>query len=125
MAPQFKERRAGPRVDADVAAHVIWPATQDPVPVHTRNISRFGLCCRLARYIAPSTRLRAAMILPLRGTGGIYNKLVELNGLVMRVEPEKEEPGTTDYQMAVYFSGVTDEVRSAIDRYVEQHTAEN
>ena len=122
MVARDKERRSAARVEAGMAAHIICPAAKDAIAIQTRNISRAGLYCRVPRYIAPSTRMGIAMIVPVREDGEIRNELVEFVGLVVRTEPEKEEPGRTEYDVAIYFHELTDEARSLIDAYIGQRS---
>ena len=118
VTARFTERRAAPRVGVQVAAHVVCPGIEEAIVVQTRDICRFGLLCRVPRYIAPSTQLDIAMILPLREGGRLRNELLELSGLVVRTEPQREQPGAQGYDMGIYFARPTDQARSLIDRYM-------
>ena len=122
MVARHKERRSAPRVETAMAAHIICPPAKDAITIQTRNISRSGLYCQVPRYIAPSTQMGIAMIVPVREGGKIRSELVEFTGLVVRIEPEEEEPGRTQYNIALYFHGLTDKARSLIDAYVRQRS---
>jgi len=114
------ERRAAPRVDVDIAAHLVCPGAREPVVVQTRDICCFGLLCRAPRYIAPSTRIGVAMILPVHEAGKMRSELLELSGLVVRTEPDREETGRDAYHVGVYFYDSTPQARALIDQYVRQ-----
>ena len=120
MVTGSKERRTAQRVDSDMAAHIICPPGKDAITVQTRNISGAGLYCKVPTYIPPSTQMGIAMIVPVREGRKIRNELVEFTGIVVRIEPEDEEPGRTEYSIALYFHGLTDRARSLIDAYVLQ-----
>jgi hypothetical protein len=124
MPAEYDERRAYPRVEADIAAHVSRPLARDAITIRTRNISCGGLYCRVPGYIGPSTRLHTAMILPVREAEGLRNELLEFDSIVVRVEPEKEEPGREAYHIALSFIGLTVEGRALIDRYVRQRSGD-
>lgn len=124
MPAEPRERRSYPRVEADVAAHVSRPLAGDAITIQTRNISCAGLYCRVPAYIEPSARLHTAMILPIREAEGIRNELLEFDSIVVRVEPEKEEPGRKAYHIALCFVGLTVEARALIDRYVRQRSGD-
>jgi len=122
MAQEGGERRAHTRVEAELEAHLICPIAEDTIAVVTRNISCSGLYCRVPRYIAASTRMAMAIILPVREAGQMHNRLLQLEGVVVRIEPEQEEAGTKDYRIALYFPTLTREARAVIGRYVQQHS---
>jgi hypothetical protein len=122
MATKPKERRAAPRVETDMAAHIICPPAKDAITVQTHNVSSAGLYCKVPKYIPPSTQMGIAMIVPVREGKTVRSELVEFMGIVVRVEPEEEEPGRKEYDIALYFHGLTDEARSLIDTYVQQHS---
>jgi len=122
MTARFTERRAAPRVGVQVAAHVVCPGIEDAIVVQTRDICRFGLLCRVPRYVAPSTQLNIAMILPVREGSHLRNELLELSGLVVRTEPQHEQPGAQGYDVGIYFARPTDHARALIDRYVRERS---
>ena len=122
MATRIPERRAAPRVGVEVAAHVVCPGIQDVIVVQTRDICRYGLLCRMPRYIPPSTQLEVAMILPMREGSKVRSELLELSGLVVRTEPPHERPGTQGYDVGIYFARPTDQARSLIDHYVRERS---
>ena len=122
MAEKLKERRRAARVDSDMAAHIICPPGKDAITIQTRNISSAGLYCNVPKYVPPSTQMGIAMIVPVREGSKVRNELVEFTGIVVRIEPEQEEPGRTDYSIALYFHGLTDKARSLIDAYVRQRS---
>jgi len=122
MVARLKERRSAARVDSDMAAHLICPPGKDAITIQTRNISTAGLYCRVPKYIPPSTQMGIAMIVPVREGRKVRNELVEFTGIVVRTEPEKEEPGRTEYSIALYFHGLTDRARSLIDDYIRQRS---
>ena len=105
-----------------MAAHVVCPGARDAIAIQTHNISCSGVLCVVPHYIPPSTLMKIAIILPLREAGGIHNHLLEFGGLVVRTEPEEEEPGRKEYRVAIYFHGLRGEARTLIETYVRQHS---
>ncbi len=64
------------------------------------------------------------MILPIREAEGIRNELLEFDSIVVRVEPENEEPGRKAYHIALSLVGLTVKARGLIDRYVSERSGE-
>ena len=122
MAQEGAERRAHPRIEAELEAHLICPIAEDAIAVVTRNVSCSGLYCRVPRHIPASTRMAMAIILPVREAGHVHNRLLQLEGVVVRIDPEQEEVGRKDYRIALYFPTLTREARAVIGRYVRQHS---
>lgn len=115
------ERRAHPRVQADLAAQIVTHARRDrPVVVRGKNISCSGLYCHINRYIAPFQKLHLSMIIPLIERGGVHNEVIQLDAVTVRVEPEDEDPDVLDYHIAVFFENISEKDRQVIDRYVKQ-----
>jgi len=106
VAENSVERRSHPRVKADIAGHILHAEAEETFTIKTFNISRAGLYCCIARYVPPMTQLHIAMILPLRTNGRTRNELLEFEGVVVRTEPQEKRPDTTDYRIAVFFSGL-------------------
>lgn len=116
-----RERRAHPRVRADLAAQIVTHEKRDqPVVVRARNISCSGLYCHLDRYVAPFQRLHLSMIIPLVEQNRVHNEVIQLDAVIVRVEPEEEDPDVLDYHIAVFFENVSEKDRQVIDRYVKQ-----
>jgi len=122
MTAKRIERRKHPRRPIAVDGHITCHVGGDPVTLRTRNISCSGLYCHVPRYVAPFTRVNVAMALPLRRRGGApHNETFAIEGVVVRTEPEQETPGVDDYRVAIFFSGLTEEARDLLARYVIAH----
>jgi hypothetical protein len=121
MSKTDQERRSYPRTDARVPAQVELQSDTGATTVRTLNVSGSGLYCWVPEYISPMTKLDIAMILPIRKEDGLKNELMEFEGVVVRTEPEEEQEDRDNYYLAIYFSGLPEEGRKLVHRYVQQH----
>jgi hypothetical protein len=46
---------------------------------------------------------------------------VTCDGVVVRTEPEEETPGERDYQVACYFTNISDRDRERLESYILRH----
>lgn len=93
-----KDRRRDTRFDRSFSLHVGGHA--DGIRAESINISSRGLYCKVPRFVHPFSKLRIALDLPFlsREAGRI-----ECDAVVVRVEPEVEDPAARDYRLAIYF----------------------
>lgn len=64
------------------------------------NISSRGLYCKVSRYVQPFSKLKVSLDLPFADGDPVP---LECDGVVVRVEPDVETPGTREYRLAIYF----------------------
>ena len=116
-----EERRAHPRVKADLAAHIVTSKQRDQhVVVRSKNISCSGLYFHLDRYIAPFQKLHLSIIVPLVERKRVRNEVIQIDAVTVRVEPEEEDSDVLDYHVAIFFENISEKDRQIIDRYVKQ-----
>jgi len=94
-----KERRRDPRFDRNFSLQV-GADSLEGLKAESINISTRGLYCKVSRYVHPFSKLRVALELPF--ASGQPAK-VECEGVVVRVDPEKEGAGNREYRLAIYF----------------------
>ena len=122
MGKRIQERRSHRRRPAKLTGHVGPPGQPDTVQIRTYDISCSGVRCEVPCYIAPFTQLQIAMTVPLRDGKRLRNEKISVDGTVVRTEPEKRDPASDFYHIAIFFSRTTEEARSIIAQYVSQHT---
>jgi len=118
------ERRSHPRVETEVAGHIVGHKGHESIALQIYNMSCSGFYCRLPMFVAPFTRLQVVMFMPTPDKGGDGKQKVEFDGVVVRTDPEQESPDAKQYHLAIFFDGLTDEKRVAVERYVQEHDAE-
>ncbi len=72
----------------------------DGLKAESINISSRGLYCKVPRYVQPFSKLRIALDLPFAAR---ESAKVECEAVVVRVEPDVEEPPAKEYRLAIYF----------------------
>ena len=122
MTEQSKERRSHPRISAEISGHIVCHTTKGALQMTTRNISCSGLYCHVSEYIAPFTRVDIEMNLPLHQSGKAQHRAVRFEGVVVRAEPGHAHPSRTEFNVAIFFSGITPRAKSLVARYVREHT---
>ena len=88
------------------------------------DISCNGISCKVGEYIPEMTRLEIILILPsVCDSEGIITSLpqeVKCEGVVIRVEEEREVDGTTFYNTAIFFDNIREDERQKILGFVLQ-----
>ena len=109
-----QERRQAPRVDERVTVAITESGAA--VQAETRNLSTAGAYCTLDRFIAPMTKLQLEYEL-LNGTRRVR---IRCSGVVVRVEPVVSNQEHGQYNIAIFFTELTEHDRSAISQFVRQ-----
>jgi len=86
---------------------------EDAAHVETVNVSASGVYFTSTTFIEPLTKLRVTLDIPAEPgkSGGLV-----CDGVVVRTEPEAHEDGVTEYQVACYFTDVSDTER--LEKYI-------
>ncbi|HEX9781023.1 MAG TPA: PilZ domain-containing protein [bacterium] len=108
------ERRRAPRIDERVPLALAGEDAE--FQTQTRNLSASGVYCRLNRFIPPMAKLAVTLSIP----DGAKARTVTCTGVVVRVEPSPTPDGRDQYEIAIFFSEITDRDRTAISRFVQQ-----
>jgi hypothetical protein len=82
------------------------------------NVSANGVYFASRAYIPLLTRLRVTLELP-DGSGA--SSRVSCDGVVVRTDPETEAPGVREYQVACYFTEISDTDRERLESYILRH----
>jgi hypothetical protein len=110
------ERRAAARVNARLAMEITLG--NDRAHAESLNVSANGVYFASTTFIAPLTRLRITLELP--GDAGAKSR-VACDGVVVRTEPEVEAPGGGEYEVACYFTEISEPDRSRLEKYILSH----
>ncbi|MFO7653935.1 MAG: PilZ domain-containing protein [Candidatus Krumholzibacteriia bacterium] len=124
MAYQDTERRKSKRVDASLRLEVRLSGEDGTVAtsaLQTLNISTSGCYFRSDHFIEPMTKLAMAMqvtVPGLDGDSGPRLASIECEGLVVRVEPEHDDPAVGQYDVAVFFTAIEPEGLAALEQHI-------
>jgi len=112
-----QERRRSPRIRKSIPLKI--SGDDFDVVTETENISSYGAYCRVNKYIAPMTKLKSVVLLPARQGNKTITKKVECTGVIVRAEniPDKHNW----FNVAIFFSDISNKDRQKIIDYVNQH----
>ena len=116
------EKRKSQRIDANLKVAVSLPQADGSSKVtnlESLNISTSGIYFKSDHFIEPMTKLGMSLELPVAGDDSTESPEAKCEGIVVRVLPEFEAEGVSDYEVAVFFTHIDDE---GLD-YLEDHIA--
>jgi hypothetical protein len=112
-----KDRRQSPRVDARLQIELSIGNDETTETASTINISANGVYFTCNRYIEPLTKL--GMHLVLGGESDEEIESIDVQGVVVRVEPDDPDAAVDTWDIACYFTDSTPEFRERLGRYVQ------
>ncbi len=113
-----QERRQAQRVKASLAISV--SAGPEEATGKTLNISTNGVYFQSPHYIEPLTKVQMELVIPMHEGDSEKETLVRCDGIVVRVEPEREDPSVSSYNFAVFFSFLSDASQKTLKKYITQ-----
>lgn len=124
MADQA-ERRRSQRVSARMPLKVHLDPEQTAAGgidgLETINISLSGVYFRSRRYMAPMTKLAMGLELAVEGADdrSVEHALVQCQGLVVRTQPEQEQSGDGEYEIAVFFTWIEPQGQAILKEHLD------
>jgi len=109
------ERRTAARVPARLAMELTLGGGR--TRAETLNVSANGVYFASTTFIPLLTKLRITLELPEDGAPS----KVTCDGVVVRTEPEVETAGEDDYQVACYFTDMSELDRERLESYILRH----
>ena len=118
------ERRKCPRYNVQIPiqlslSHSSFPDALDATAL---NLCQNGLYCTVTRYIPPFHKLLITMIAP-KHEETPPRVISQMEGVVVRVEPEQEEAGCHTYHVALFFQEISEEQDDALQSLLASHAA--
>ncbi len=108
-----KDRRQAPRAPERVPLS-ITDGGRD-LQVETKDLSASGACCVLSQFIPLMTKVT----LRLEVQNGTTRVSIRCTGVIVRIEPIGT-PEAPRYNMAVFFTDLSDQDRGAISRFIRE-----
>lgn len=108
------ERRRHPRLEHSVPVKI--SSGDLDIVTETSNLSCSGAFCRCNKFIAPMTKLKLTLLLPLRKNNKIATKRIHCEGVVVRTESAK---AGDHFLTAVFFSDINPRDSQIITEFVE------
>ena len=111
----MQERRSAPRVDHRIPLAV--KERSQTFIVQTKNLSASGAYCAFSHFVAPMTKLQVRLQLEVEG----HSRAIERQGVVVRGKPPAFRRRISTYDVAIFFSDLSDGDRATVARYVLRH----
>jgi len=108
----IKERRRAKRISAQLSITI--SAGPGEAQGETLNISTNGVYFRSPYFIEPLTKVELTLMIPHDGK----EQPVNCNGIVVRVEPERETPDVDSYNIAVFFTSLPKQSEKILASYI-------
>jgi c-di-GMP-binding flagellar brake protein YcgR len=121
---EMPERRRAVRVPAQLALQ-IKISGQDYARIESINVSANGVYFSLPTYLPVLTKVEIGLSLPADNSesGFQESKMVTCEGVVVRIEPEQEQPGVSRYDVACYFTSIDEEDSEFLESYILKQVA--
>jgi len=113
------ERRRHPRVENSIPIKL--SAADVDFVTESKNISCSGVYCRVDSYLAPMTKLRILLLLPVRKATKVTTKKIACGGVVVRTENSLSEEG---FNPASFFNDIRPQDSRTLAEFVENAMAQ-
>lgn len=112
---KHSERRKFPRFDVRVPLNLSLSGTtvKETLDATSINVSMNGVYCIVNRYLPLFDKILITFVIPEK-IGNPYNIVSQCEGIVVRIEPEHEESGRTEYKVALYFHNLSQQERNLL-----------
>lgn len=109
------DRRKTPRFQLPMALSLAIAGAQDGQTLDAAviNASINGVYCKVNHYLPLFEKVLITFVLPEQ-TEPAFHLISECEGVVVRIEPEEEEPGRADYAVALYFNNLSETERDLL-----------
>ncbi len=87
------------------------------IVTETRNISSSGAYARVNEFVEPMTKLKIILMLSFHQEGGIKEKKISCQGVVVRCVCDAQQGG---FFVAIFFNDITQENRQLLNQFVQQ-----
>ena len=114
----MKERRRAQRVDANLAIRI--SGAPGASKGETLNISTNGVYFKSPTYIEPMTKVQLELMIPDPSSTEGEETSITCEGVVVRVEPEREDPSVSVYNAAVFFTFLPEATQKLITKYIKR-----
>jgi hypothetical protein len=122
MAREKEERRKHRRAELDMPIDMQgFDDEGQSFTARTINLSAGGFYCALPFFVAPMTKLRVSLVIPVADSDGKVEKHpITCEGMVVRIVPEKVAKGKKLYEIGCFFTEIDDYDRLVIEQYLAQ-----
>ena len=116
------ERRQFPRFNIHVPLSLSVSGTEHTETVHATaaNVSMNGVYCTVSRYLPLFDKVLITFVLPEKSEDA-YHLVSQCEGVVVRIDPEEEDPECFLYQVALYFNNLSGTERNLLQTIISTY----
>lgn len=114
------EKRLHPRIKKNLPIKI--KNSDFDLVTETKNISCTGAYCQIDRYLAPLTKIKTRLLIPLKTKQ--KHITVDCEGVVVRIEKTNNDL-EEQYSIAIYFENVHKADIAKINRFIQDRNATN
>lgn len=113
------DRRRTPRVRAE---HEVVLRSEGAADFKARSVdlNLGGIYCTLDRHVPLFTKVGMALSLPIQFPDELLWCDLDLEGVVVRMEPEDPTPGVDEYACAMAFVHISEDAELVVAKYILQ-----
>jgi hypothetical protein len=117
------DRRQFPRFTIRVPLSLSISAAETEATLNAKsiNLSMNGVYCTVNRYLPLFEQILVMFVIP-KEIGTPYKLVSKCEGVVVRIEPENEEPGQDEYNIAVYFQNLSQTERIMLHTLISTYS---
>lgn len=84
------------------------------------NVSMNGVYCTVNHYLPLFEKILITFVLPEKADDA-YHLVSQCEGVVVRIDPEEQEPGCSEYQVALYFNNLSEAERNLLQTIISTY----
>lgn len=114
----MEERRRAPRLKVKLSIALRLPDGETAALGETLDLSRNGAYFTSEYFMAEGTRLPVTLELP--ADEAYPSAAIHPDGIVVRCQPEAEDPAVRSYEVAVFFMDLAKDEQLLLDGFLER-----
>jgi len=118
MTKPSRERRKSPRIPAKLAMQISGRDDASVLTTESINLSSTGIQFGSRLFLSPLTKVALTLLLPPFGRRLRRERMLQCEGVIVRCEERTGSGQKLRYELACYFTMLTDGDRELIEQYV-------
>jgi len=118
MTKTSRERRKSPRIPAKLAMQISGRDDASVLTTESINLSSTGIQFGSRLFLSPLTKVALTLLLPPFGRRLRRERMLQCEGVIVRCEERTGAGQKLRYELACYFTELTDGDRELIEQYV-------
>jgi hypothetical protein len=118
MTKPSRERRKSPRIPAKLAMQISGRDDASVLTTESINLSASGIQFGSRLFLSPLTKVALTLLLPPFGRRLRRERMLQCEGVIVRCEERVGTGQKLRYELACYFTDLTDGDRDLIEQYV-------